>query len=200
MDKLTLRQSEVYRFIRERLTACGYAPTVREIGARFGIRSTNGVADHIKALKRKGALVNQPSKSRTLQLAEGSPGPQAAPGGGSPAGGPTRRVPLIGQLPSNWPLRSTTADACLVVDAAMLPPKKRVVALRVVGDSMLGAGLSDGATLFLVKTTQAPRPGSLVVVLEKFLPLLRTYAPEQAPPLKLYGVVIGVFHRFAPAR
>src|SRR3954452_13336052 len=49
---LSARQAEVYTFISRHIAASGYPPTIREIGVALGIRSTNGVADHLKALKR----------------------------------------------------------------------------------------------------------------------------------------------------
>src|SRR5574337_338071 len=71
--ELTDRQREVYDFIQDRIRAWGYPPTIREIGEHLGIRSTNGVADHLKALKRKGYLQQQDMKSRTLMLVNDEP-------------------------------------------------------------------------------------------------------------------------------
>jgi SOS-response transcriptional repressor LexA len=51
----TPRQIEILEFIYDRAMA-GLAPTLREIGARFGIKSTNGIKDHLIALERKGLL------------------------------------------------------------------------------------------------------------------------------------------------
>lgn len=53
---LTQRQAEILHFIRAEIRRQGYAPSLREIGARFGINSTNGVTDHLVALERKGAI------------------------------------------------------------------------------------------------------------------------------------------------
>ena len=49
--QLTDRQKEVLDFIQESIGTRGYPPTLREIGERMGIRSTNGVNDHLKALE-----------------------------------------------------------------------------------------------------------------------------------------------------
>jgi repressor LexA len=54
----------VLDFIRSSITDRGYPPTLREIGARMGIRSTNGVNDHLRALERKGYLTREDMKSR----------------------------------------------------------------------------------------------------------------------------------------
>src|SRR5207248_2433632 len=52
-EQLTDRQREVYEFIRGKIRGRGYGPTVREIGAQFGIASPNGVMCHLRALERK---------------------------------------------------------------------------------------------------------------------------------------------------
>ena len=64
MVGLTQRQQMVLDFIRQSITDRGYPPTLREIGARMGIRSTNGVNDHLRALERKGYLTREDMKSR----------------------------------------------------------------------------------------------------------------------------------------
>src|SRR3954468_8739486 len=67
MVGLTQRQQMVLDFIRQSITDRGYPPTLREIGARMGIRSTNGVNDHLRALERKGYLTREDMKSRALR-------------------------------------------------------------------------------------------------------------------------------------
>ena len=64
MRPITGRQLEVLRFIHEFREAKGYAPSLRDIGARFAIRSTNGVNDHLRALERKGYVTRDPVVSR----------------------------------------------------------------------------------------------------------------------------------------
>jgi len=67
MQGLTARQQMVLDFIRQSICDRGYPPTLREIGARMGIRSTNGVNDHLRALERKGYLTREDMKSRALR-------------------------------------------------------------------------------------------------------------------------------------
>src|SRR5881409_3409414 len=85
MVGLTQRQQMVLDFIRQSITDRGYPPTLREIGARMGIRSTNGVNDHLRALERKGYLTREDMKSRALRPRDGALGPDGAPGGHTPA-------------------------------------------------------------------------------------------------------------------
>ncbi len=61
---LTARQQQVLDFIRSHAASNGYPPTLREIGKHMGIRSTNGVNDHLRALERKGAIRRRDGLSR----------------------------------------------------------------------------------------------------------------------------------------
>jgi hypothetical protein len=68
MPALTGRQQVLLRFVVEYQRAHGYPPTLREIGDHMGIRSTNGVNDHLKALERKGYVERSGLKSRALRV------------------------------------------------------------------------------------------------------------------------------------
>lgn len=70
MQTLTPRQESILTFIKEHIASHGYPPTLREIGARFGIRSTNAINDHLRAMERKGHLRRDATKSRGIILAE----------------------------------------------------------------------------------------------------------------------------------
>ncbi|MFO0573006.1 MAG: transcriptional repressor LexA [Polyangia bacterium] len=65
---LTKRQRAVLDYIWRTIRENGYPPTLREIGEELGIRSTNGVNDHLKALERKGYLIREDLKSRALRV------------------------------------------------------------------------------------------------------------------------------------
>jgi len=65
---LTHRQGEVLAVLQRLIEEHGIAPTLREIGRELGIRSTNGVNDHLRALERKGYITRKPMMSRALVL------------------------------------------------------------------------------------------------------------------------------------
>src|SRR3954454_3168283 len=75
---LTDRQREILDFITQAIRDRGSPPTLREIGLHFGIRSTNGVNDHLRALEKKGYLQREDLKSRALRPV-GARGPMRAP-------------------------------------------------------------------------------------------------------------------------
>ena len=65
---LTCRQESILCFAVQYLLVNGYPPTIREIGHEFGIRSTNGVRDHLVALHRKGFLAALSNAARGLKF------------------------------------------------------------------------------------------------------------------------------------
>ncbi len=76
MKQATERQMRVLRYVEEFQRAHGYAPTIREMCEALGIRSTNGITDHLAALERKGYIRRDQDKSRTivvLRSADGDP-------------------------------------------------------------------------------------------------------------------------------
>ncbi len=125
-DELTDRQKEVLDFIQESIAGRGYPPTLREIGERMGIRSTNGVNDHLKALEKKGYLAREDLKSRALRplkmpMSSVSSRPAASSGSGVHIGGHAMssgsssltavpfgddivEVPVIGRVAAGTPL------------------------------------------------------------------------------------------------
>lgn len=65
---LTFRQRQVLDCIQNSIGEKGYPPTVRELQELLSIRSSNGVADHLKALERKGYIVRERVLSRGIRV------------------------------------------------------------------------------------------------------------------------------------
>src|SRR3954470_9936435 len=94
-EGLTDRQKEVLEFIQQSIESRGYPPTLREIGEHMGIRSTNGVNDHLKALEKKGYLERQDLKTTALR-------PISLDGAGPP--GNLVEVPILGRVAAGEPI------------------------------------------------------------------------------------------------
>lgn len=207
MQGLTQRQQMVLDFIRESIHSRGYPPTLREIGARMGIRSTNGVNDHLRALERKGYLTREDMKSRALR--------PMTPG---EAGGPSRRdavvgpapsartdtnghhaayhgndfadarpandddlvdVPILGRVAAGQPLLAEEMVIDNVrIDRGLLRGGREVFGLRVQGDSMIEAGILNGDYIFVKKQITAQR-GDIVVALIAEEATVKYYFPEK---------------------
>lgn len=67
-EPLTERQAAILRWVVAYIERFNYPPTVREIASAFGIRSTNGMTDHLLALQRKGWVHRDKGLSRGLRV------------------------------------------------------------------------------------------------------------------------------------
>jgi repressor LexA len=222
MQGLTQRQQMVLDYIRQSITDRGYPPTLREIGARMGIRSTNGVNDHLRALERKGYLTREDMKSRALRPAPEAFGAGSTPGGESsgdvePANDVDLvEIPVVGRVAAGLPLLAEEHIIDTVrIDRTLIRGGREVFGLKVHGDSMIDAGILSGDYIFVRKQLTANR-GDIVVALIGDEATVKYYFPEKdhvrfqpankgmAPiyvrssdfkPTMLLGVVVGVFRR-----
>jgi len=216
MQGLTDRQQQVLRYIRESITERGYPPTLREIGAHMGIRSTNGVNDHLRALERKGYLTREDMKSRALRPIDLDGLEGAAPANDAGDDGGTVAVPLLGRIAAGAPiLAEEQVEDRLRIDRNLLRSTADVFALRVQGDSMIEAGIFSGDIIFVKKQSTAQK-GEMVAALIGDEATVKYFHPERdyirfqpanaamAPilvrasdfkPTMLLGVVVGVFRR-----
>lgn len=163
MQRLTERQSEVLEFIRAYAEENGYSPTVREIAEHFGLRSTNAVADHLRALERKGALERDSGAARGIRL----PGERAS----------ALRVPLVGQIAAGSPLLAEENIEDWVTVDEDLAPSGRLFALRVRGDSMIEAHIVEG-DIVIVRMSDTAERGQIVAALIGDEATLKTYLPQ----------------------
>lgn len=151
--KITDRQQAIYEFIRETIATSGIPPTMREIGARFGIRSTNGVEKHLLVLERVGSISRERGRSRGIAVIGGSR--------------PANVIPLLGRVAAGVPVLSPeNRESDLTVDLSLFAIKssQQVFALGVRGDSMMDAHILDGDTVLVQKQSIAMN-GEIVVAL-----------------------------------
>ncbi|HPQ70094.1 MAG TPA: transcriptional repressor LexA [bacterium] len=153
--KLTLRQAETLEWIRSFVRLHGKPPTMREIGAQFGIASSS-VFDLVKALERKGQLRRGEGASRTVELVGRAN--QNKPDVGL-------EVPIVGRIAAGRPIWAVeNIEGTVTVDAALSRRYNRLFALNVTGDSMEGAGILDG-DLVIVAQQEWADSGDIVVAL-----------------------------------
>src|SRR5690606_14386036 len=170
MQGLTKRQEQTLDFIRTSIRDRGYPPTLREIGEHMGIRSTNGVNDHLRALERKGYLRREDMKSRALRVVgeqDNAPavtvGAGGASAGGSSAEDDTIEVQVLGRVAAGLPiLAEENVIDSVRIDRMMVKGSQDVFGLRVQGDSMIEAGILSGDYIFVRKQNSAER-GDIVV-------------------------------------
>jgi repressor LexA len=214
MHKLTARQRAVLEYISSSIDTRGYPPTLREIGNHLGIRSTNGVNDHLRALERKGYLTREDMKSRTLRLMKTADGkPSSRP----PAANDNLvEIPIVGRVAAG-----SLSDAIeqpedtVHIDRMLIGNERDVFGLRISGESMIEAGILDGDFVFVRKQLTANR-GEIIIALVGDEATCKYYYPERehvrlqpanramAPILipkndwrstQVLGVVVGVYRR-----
>jgi len=151
---LTKRQAEVLDCIVDFMRENNYPPTIAEIGAYFGISSTNGVNDHLAALERKG-FITRSSKARSIQLT-----PKAEH---SLYHVEADALPLVGRVAAGFPILAQENIEDYVPVAKSLA-RDQAFCLRVQGDSMIEDGIFDG-DIIVVDSKAKPRPGDIVVAL-----------------------------------
>jgi repressor LexA len=211
MQGLTKRQEQTLDFIRQSIEERGYPPTLREIGEHMGIRSTNGVNDHLRALERKGYLRREDMKSRALKLVE-----EAAEVKPRSDEDDILEIPVLGRVAAGLPILAEENVVDTVrVDRMLVRGGREVFGLRVTGDSMIEAGILSGDYIFVRKQASADR-GDVVVALIGDEATVKYYYPERdyvrfqpanaqmAPILvrasdfrstMLLGKVVGVYRR-----
>lgn len=199
---LTDRQRQVLDFISDSIRKRGYPPTLREIGSHFGIRSTNGVNDHLRALEKKGYLQREDLKSRALRPLLST--------------SQTVDVPILGKVAAGQPLLAVrNYEDTVKVDRFFIGQSREVFALRIKGESMIEDGILDGDYVFVRKQLQA-NSGEVVVVMIGDEATVKRYYPEgdsirfqpanaamepivvrkrDFRSVNLLGVVIGVYRK-----
>jgi repressor LexA len=130
MSDITARQKRILDVIAETVRERGYPPTVREIGEAVGLTSSSSVHAQLANLERMGLLHKDPTKPRAMTL--------AAP----KADGVV--VPLVGRIAAGAPtMADDEVETYLTVPEGFASEAPHF-ALRVSGNSMVGAGILDG--------------------------------------------------------
>lgn len=211
MQVLSPRQKEVLEFIEARLRQNGVTPSYREIGDALGIRSTNGVSDHVRALERKGYLtrVGGRGAARSIRLTQSVVAEPPSINEEQLVG-----VPLLGRIAAGQPITAEQDHENTFFLDRTLVPFEEVFALTVRGESMIEDGIFDGDYVF-VRRTATCRDGEIAAVMvdgeatvkRVFFegPRLRLVPsnPEMEDILvtrdsgevRIVGVVVGVYRR-----
>ena len=150
MDKtqnLTDKQFKIFRFIYQFIREKNLPPTVREIAEEFHL-SIGAVQDYLKALEKKGAISISKNTSRGISLAREQ----------------LFKVPVLGRVQAGMPIYAVEdLEGYLDLDE-MIFPDKDVFALRVKGDSMIGAGILPD-DFILIKKQEFASTGDIIVAL-----------------------------------
>jgi repressor LexA len=150
MPHLTKRQKEILDFIREYLEAEGYAPSLEEIGTRFGLSSVATVHKHVQNLVEKRLLRKAWNRSRSIELVD-------------PDSRASVEIPMLGTVAAGSPIEAVASPDTIAVPPEMIG-NRECYALRVAGDSMIDDHIVDGDVV-LLETRKQPHNGETVVAL-----------------------------------
>lgn len=186
-NKAEMIMDYVNQFIQEN----GYSPSVREIGAAVGLRSTASVSYHLQALQEKGLLQAPGAKGRKRALVTG-----VRPG----------QIPVVGMVTAGIPILAVENQ-----EGTIPWNEPGCFALRVRGDSMINAGILSGDKV-VVRPQQTADDGQIVVARIEdeatvkrlrrrngeiwLMPENENYEPIDGRNAELIGVVRGVIREY----
>ncbi len=202
---LTPKQLKILQLIRDWRVRRGYSPTMQELADEIGVSKVT-VFEHVEALIKKGALVREPNKARSLSIADGI----AVPDEARPL-----RFPLVGRIAAGNPIERVSneeeIDLGEVLQAA--PGRQEsTFALKVEGESMRDEGILDGDYVLIERTQVAQNGDKVVALLPDGSTTLKTFYKEddhirlqpanpQFDPIRVkfcqvQGIVKGVVRRY----
>ena len=149
MSDITERQQRILDFIAETVRERGYPPTVREIGEAVGLTSSSSVHAQLANLERMGLLHKDPTKPRAMSLSTEE----------SKATGTV--VPLLGRIAAGTPVMAAEQIEDYVSVPTDFARSGEHFALRVAGDSMIGAGILDG-DMVVIRSQETATDGDIV--------------------------------------
>jgi repressor LexA len=198
---LTKRQREILDYLNEFIQQHGYAPSLEEVGRRFGLSSLATVHKHLTNLQEKGFIKRAWNRSRSVELVQ------------TKLGGRALELPLLGFVAAGAPIEAVATAETISVPEDLVG-KRDTYVLRVRGESMIDEQIRDG-DFVIVEDRKTAENGEMViallggsdVTLKKFYrenghvrlqPANPTMQPLIVPAeqLQVQGVVVGVMRKY----
>ena len=145
MKKLDGIQQKIYEYLVKSIQN-GLPPTVREICSAVGIKSTSTVHYHLKILEQEGYITREGRLNRSIRINSQS----------------ACMVPLIGKVTAGMPILAVEEIETYIPIPSNLGKDSKLFALRVMGESMIKAGIMDG-DIVVAKQTDYAENGQIVV-------------------------------------
>lgn len=153
-DKLKPKEQRVLDFINETIETQGYAPSVREVCAALGIKSTSTAHMYVERLASKGYIKKIAGKSRTILKSDEGEGSAKK-----------YKVPILGQVAAGMPILATqNFDGYITYSSDRTHEESKLFALKVKGESMIDIGIMDGDYVIVEQRSYADN-GEIVVAL-----------------------------------
>ncbi len=161
MLPLTKRQREILDYLNDFIQQHGYAPSLEEIGRRFGLSSLATVHKHLTNLEEKGFIKRAWNRSRSVELVPTRLGSRAL------------ELPLLGYVAAGAPIEAVVGNETIAVPEDLVGKRDSYV-LRVRGDSMIDEQIRDGDYV-IVEDRRTADNGEMVIALAQ---RLRRHAEE----------------------
>lgn len=164
MKELNSTQKRVYEYLVKALEEDGVPPSIREIGAAVGLKSTSSVQANLIALEEAGWIERNPMHKRHIRLKN------------RPASAPT--VPLVGTVTAGMPILAVEQIEDYVPYGGSAADLSNLFALRIKGESMINAGILNGDIVIVEKTTYAENGEIVVAMIEDEATVKRFYKED----------------------
>lgn len=199
-NDLTKKEKLVFDYLVKAINENGYAPSVRDIGAELGIKSTSSVHLYLHNLESKGFIEQDAGKKRTLRICA----PYARAFG---------KVPLLGAITAGSPILAVENFEGYVElpwNSAKYSTDE-LFALRVRGESMIDAGILDGDIVIVKKESYADNGKIVVALIDdeatvktfyreeghfRLQPENRSMGPIIADEVAVLGIVVASFRQY----
>jgi repressor LexA len=218
---LTWRQRKILQVIRQSVQTRGYPPSIREIGEAVGLTSTSSVSHQLSTLQKKGYLRRDPGRPRTVEVRlPGHPAVRPKPGQEQETAGdipgidiPSQEaayVPMIGRIAAGGPIFAEQAIKDVFPLPRELVGEGTLFALKVMGDSMINACITNGDWVVVREQDDAENgeivaamfDGEATVKIFKrsnghiwLIPHNPAYTPILGDEATILGRVVAVFRR-----
>ncbi|MDO4833208.1 MAG: transcriptional repressor LexA [Clostridia bacterium] len=166
MGTINETQKKIYEYLLERSQKTAVPPSVREIGAAVGLRSTSSVQANLNALEDAGYISRDPLLKRSIRLNIKEEAKQVT------------EVPLVGTVTAGAPILAVEQVEGYIPYGGSVSSDKSLFALRVKGESMINAGILDGDIIVAEQTPEA-RNGDKVVALIDDEATVKTFYREE---------------------
>ncbi|MXP80254.1 transcriptional repressor LexA [Bacillus sp. AN2] len=157
MTKLSKRQLDILKFIKEEVKSKGYPPSVREIGEAVGLASSSTVHGHLARLETKGLIRRDPTKPRAIEVLDEEEMniPKSA----------VMNVPVIGKVTAGFPITAVeNVEEYFPLPETFAAPDEQVFMLEIMGESMIDAGILD-KDYVIVRQQSTANNGDIVVAM-----------------------------------
>ena len=166
--KISRKQQEILNYLKQEILKKGYPPTVREICEKVNLKSTSSVHSHLSTLERNGYIKRDPTKPRAIEICDDSFRMVRTE---------MSSLPIVGNVAAGQPILAQENIENYFPVPAEIVPSGESFALRIRGESMIGAGIFDGDLIF-VNSCSTARNGEIVVALVEDSATVKTFYKE----------------------